>query len=134
MLHNPTDMQSARRLSTLAEHASGSTSVGKQVLGGLVIALGVVLIGASVAGFLGTYGFGAPLCACGMLLGLALFEAEVVLTVASSIVAATGLGLTFFAGPGLLRSGKRQGLSQELIDVKEGIEHYEAPLPYVSVM
>lgn len=126
-LANPTDMHTAKRLGDIAEHASGNASVGKQVLGGLLIALGVLLIGASIAGFVTTLGSSSVLSACGMTLGIGLLQTQVVLGVASTVAAASGIGLTFFAGPATIKSGQRQGLSQELIDIKEGVENYVSP-------
>lgn len=122
-LNNPNDMQAAKRLGDIAEYASGSPSVGKQVLGGILIALGVLLIGASVAGLVTTFGSSSALSAVGMALGLSLLQTQVVLGVTSTVAAATGIGLTFFTGPNTVKSGQRQGLSQRLIDVKEGVEH-----------
>ncbi|WP_115711184.1 hypothetical protein [Legionella sainthelensi] len=122
-LNNPNDLQAVKRLGDIAEFASGSPSVGKQVLGGLLIALGVLLIGASIAGLVTTFGSSSALSAVGITLGLSLLQTQVVLGVTSTIAAATGIGLTFFTGPNTLKSGQRQGLSQGLIDVKEDIEH-----------
>ncbi|CAM2745901.1 Uncharacterised protein [Legionella steigerwaltii] len=130
VLTNFTDKQVGKRLGDIAEYASGSNSVGKQVLGGLLIVLGILLIGASVAGFLATLGSSSLLSAWGISLGLALFEMELVCGIASSLAAATGIGLTFFAGPKAIESGTRKGLSQELMEIKEGIEHYGEPPPY----
>lgn len=123
VFNNPNDIQAAKRLGDIAEFASGSPSVGKQVLGGLLIALGVLLIGASVAGLVTTLGSSSALSAVGIALGLSLLQTQVVLGVTSTVVAATGIGLTFFTGPNTVKSGQRQGLSQGLIDVKEDIEH-----------
>ncbi|KTD05954.1 hypothetical protein Lgra_2731 [Legionella gratiana] len=128
-LAKPMDMQAAKRLGGIAEYASGSASVGKQVLGGLLIALGVLLVGASVAGFVASFGSSSALSAVGMALGLSLLQTQVVLGVTSSLAAASGIGLTFFVGPNTMKSGQRQGLSQELVDVKEGMEH-DASQPY----
>lgn len=122
-LNNPNDVQAIKRLGDIAECASGSPSVGKQVLGGLLIALGVLLIGASVAGMVTTFGSSSALSAVGIALGLSLLQTQVVLGVTSTVAAATGIGLTFFTGPNTVKSGQRQGLSQGLIDVKEDIEH-----------
>lgn len=125
-LANPQDMQTIKRLGDIAEYASGSPSVGKKVLGGLMIALGVLLIGASVAGLVTTFGSSSALSAVGVALGLSLLQTQVVLGVTSTVAAVSGIGLTFFAGPNALKSGQRHGLSQELVEVKEGLEHYDA--------
>lgn len=65
------------------------------MLGGLLIALGVLLIGASVAGLVTTFGSSSALSAVGIALGLSLLQTQVVLGVTSTIAAATGIGLTF---------------------------------------
>ena len=64
---------------------------------------------------------------------LSLLQTQITIAVGYSLVAATGIGLTFFAGPKIISTGMRQGLSQELIEVKEGIElGEELPPPYLS--
>ncbi|WP_131778874.1 hypothetical protein [Legionella bozemanae] len=131
---NPTDKQAASRLGDIAEYASGNNSVGKQVLGSLLIVFGALLISASVAGFIMTLGSSSVLSAWGFSLGLCLFETELVFGIASSLAAVTGIGLTFFAGPKAIESGARKGLSQELMDIKEGIENYEEPPPYAFAL
>lgn len=130
VLTNPADKQSAKRLGEIAEYASGNSSVGKQVLGGLLIVLGALLIGASVAGFITTCGSSSVLSAWGFSLGLSLLGTELVFGIASSLAAAAGVGLTFFAGPKAIKSGAREGLSQKLMDIKEEIENYDEPPPY----
>ncbi|KTD40016.1 hypothetical protein [Legionella parisiensis] len=130
VLVNPTDKQAAKRLGEIAEYASGNSSVGKQVLGGLLIVFGALLISASVVGFITTFGSSSVLSAWGFALGLSLFETEFVFGIASSLAAAAGISLTFFAGPRAMESGGRKGLSQELMDIKEGIENYDEPPPY----
>lgn len=127
---NPTDKQSAKRLGEIAECASGNNSVGKHVLGGLLIVFGALLISASVVGFITTFGSSSVLSAWGFALGLSLFETEFVFGIASSLAATAGIGLTFFAGPKAIESGARKGLSQELMDIKEGIESYDEPPSY----
>ncbi|WP_454782932.1 hypothetical protein [Legionella sp. WA2022007384] len=129
-LVNPTDKESATRLGAIAEHASGSTSIGKQVLGSLLIVFGALLICGSIAGFIATSGSSSILSAWGISLGLGILETELVFGIASTLAAATGIGLTFFAGPKAIESGSRKGLSQELIDIKDGIESYDGPPPY----
>ncbi|MCE0724765.1 MULTISPECIES: hypothetical protein [Legionella] len=129
-LAKPRDKQAARRLGDIAEYASGSTSVGKQVLGGLLIVCGTLLMSASIAVFITTFCSSSVLSAWGFALGLSLFEAELVFGITSSLAAATGIGLTFFAGPTAIESGARKGLSQELMDIKEGIENYGEPPAY----
>lgn len=130
VLVNPTDKQAAKRLGEIAEYASGNSSIGKQVLGGLLIVLGALLISASVIGFITTFGSSSVLSAWGFALGLSLFETEFAFGIASSLVAATGIGLTFFSGPKAIESGGRKGLSQELMDIKEGVENYDEPSSY----
>jgi hypothetical protein len=130
VFNKPTDKQAAKHLADIAESSSGHTSVGKQVLGGLVVVLGVLLIATSIAGFVASLGSSSILSAWGVALGLSLAQAEIACAVTSSVLAGTGLGLTFFAGPNVIKSGKRQGLSQELIEVKEDVEHYDGPPPY----
>ncbi len=134
VFHNPNDAQAAKRLGDIAEYASGNGSVGKQILGGLLIVLGVLLIGASIAGFVATLGSSSILSSWGFALGLGLFEAEIVLGVASTVAAVTGIGLTFFSGPNTIRANQRQGLSQELMDIKEEVENYDRPPAYGAMV
>ncbi|QMT61269.1 hypothetical protein [Legionella sp. PC997] len=129
-LVNPTDKQLAQRLGDIAAYTSGSNSTGKQVLGGLLIVLGALLICSSIAGFITTCGSSSVLSAWGFSLGLSLLETELAFGIASTLAAATGVGLTFFAGPKAIESGRRKGLSQELIEIKDGMESYDAPPPY----
>ncbi|MBI2786196.1 MAG: hypothetical protein HYX60_07810 [Legionella longbeachae] len=123
VFNNPNNQQAINSLAHIADFASGSTSVGNPVLGGLLSVLGVLLIGASMAGFLATFGSSSILSVWGATLGLSLLEAEIVCGVTSSLFAVSGLGLTFFAGP-TIESGQRQGLSRKLMDVKEEAENY----------
>ncbi|WP_392538904.1 hypothetical protein [Legionella sp. 227] len=131
---NPADQHAAKCLGDIAEYASGSNAVGKKVLGGLLIAAGCLLICASVAGFFTTFGSSSLLSAWGIALGLGLLETELVFGVASSLAAVTGIGLTFFAGPKAIESGARKGLALELKDIKEELEHYNAPPSYSGVV
>ncbi|WP_131795205.1 hypothetical protein [Fluoribacter gormanii] len=133
-LVNPTDKQLATRLGKIAEHASGNKSIGTEVLGGLLIVFGALLICSSIVGFITTFGSSSVLSAWGISLGLSLLETELVFGIASTLTAATGVGLTFFAGPKAIESGSRKGLSQELMDIKEGIESYGEPPPYSAVV
>ena len=48
--HNFVDDQTAKRLSDIAEYASGSPSIGKQVLGALLVVFGGLLIATCIAG------------------------------------------------------------------------------------
>ncbi|MGM9452615.1 hypothetical protein ACTAZI_04680 [Legionella bozemanae] len=131
---NPADKHAAKRLGEIAEYASGNSSVGKQVLGGLLIVFGALLISASVVSFITTFGSSSVLSAGGFALGLSLFETEFVFGIASSLAAAAGIGLTFFAGPKAMESGGRKGLSQKLMDIKEGIENYGEPPAYNAMV
>lgn len=134
VFNNPSNKQAAKHLADIAEHASGHFSVGKQVLGGLVVVLGAVLIAASVAGFVASFGSSSLLSAWGVALGMSLAQTGIACVVSSSVFAATGLGLTFFAGPNIIKSGKRQGLSQELIEISEEVDHHDRPLPSAPPM
>lgn len=109
--NNPADSQATKRLLDMAEYASGTGSLGKKVLGGLLVALGALLIVASIASFFATMGSSSLLSAGGVALGLTFIG----LTFATS--AAAGVGLTFW-GAQTIKSGMRQGLSKELVDIQ----------------
>ncbi|WP_126325030.1 hypothetical protein [Legionella cherrii] len=89
------DHKTVNRLGAIAEYASRNNSVGKHVLGSLLVVFGALLIGASIAGFITTFGSSSILSAWGFSLGLSLLETEFVLGLASSLTAITGIGLTF---------------------------------------
>ncbi|KTC82384.1 hypothetical protein Lche_0648 [Legionella cherrii] len=119
------DHKTVNRLGAIAEYASRNNSVGKHVLGSLLVVFGALLIGASIAGFITTFGSSSILSAWGFSLGLSLLETEFVLGLASSLTAITGIGLTFFAGPDAIKSGT--DFSQELIKINQGIEQGDEP-------
>lgn len=115
---HPEDKLTAQRLTTMAEHASGSPSVGKQVLGGLLVVLGVLTIAASITALAFTFGSSSILSAWGMALGLGLIQAQCVAGVSLSLTAVAGAGLTFWGGSAI-KAGTRQGISRELLDLTE---------------
>ena len=128
---HPKEVRTAKRLADIAECASGHPSVGKKVAGGLIIALGALLVGTSVAILVLTGGFGFSLSVWGVMLGVNVLKAGVILGVAVSSSALTGIG-SFFAGPQMIKSGMRQGLSQEIVDVKKELEKKGKKIPPCS--
>ena len=103
--NNPADMQAAKRLGAMAEYASGVPSIGKQVAGSLLIALGTVMM-MSIAGI-------PPLLP---------------LLVVTFGVLSIGIVMYGF-GCALLELSQRQGLSKGLVDIKKQAENHPEPEP-----
>lgn len=110
----PTNQEAAKHLFYLAEHATGNVSVTKQVLGGLLIAVGCMMIAASAGLFLSTMGSSSMLSIWGGTLGLNILQTQAAISTACSITTAIGTGLSFWGGR-TFSAGMRQGLSQALV-------------------
>lgn len=117
---NPQDLAAGQRLAKLTEVASGAPDRRKQVLGALAVVVGVLLIAASIAGFVMTFGGSSFASAFGVSLGLSLVSSQIALGIGSGVVSTVGLGMTFF-GEQKRESGLRQGLSKELNDIKDDV-------------
>jgi predicted phage tail protein len=112
---NPQDMVAAQRLRQLAETTSGHPVLSKKLAGALLVVLGFLLISASVAGLVVTFGGSSALSAGGISVGVALAGAG------CSLGAVTGIGVTFF-GKSKFVSGMRKGISKELVEIQHDVE------------
>lgn len=120
--HNPTDFQAAKYLGDMATHASGASSFGKKLAGSLLVVVGALLIGASIAALVATCGSSSLLSAWGVALGLSLLHTQVIAGIGFSLTAVAGAGLTFWGGS-IFKAGMRQGFSQKLVDVQEAVNN-----------
>ncbi|WED41804.1 hypothetical protein [Legionella cardiaca] len=98
------DSEVITHLNLLAEHASGSPSLGKKIGGVLLTIGGLALIVASIAGLCATFGGSIA----GITLGLTILQAS-----ALTLTAIGGSALTFF-GVKTVQNGMQRGLSKEL--------------------
>lgn len=114
-------------LSLLTEYASGAPSIGKQIGGALLAVIGLLLIAASVAALLLTFGSTSLFTAFGIALGLSLLQFEITAGVVFSLTAAASAGLTFF-GAKTITNGLQQGLSKEIQTVHDDFVHPERNL------
>lgn len=116
--NNPADMRAAKRLGDMAEYATGAASLSKKVLGSLLVVVGTLLIGVSIAAFVTSLGSSSLLSAWGLAIGFSLLQMQIAAGVAFSLTTAAGAGLTFWGGS-KINAGMRQGFSQELNEVQE---------------
>ncbi|WP_131783776.1 hypothetical protein [Legionella gresilensis] len=100
----------------LAQYASGAPSISKQVLGGIAVTIGVLLIVASIGCLVATCFSGSPICALGIGIGMTLLQTQITFGIVSSLSAIFSSGLSFF-GINKIKDGKRKGLSKELVDI-----------------
>lgn len=107
-----------RHLGVLAEHASGTASLGKKIGGALLMVAGIALVAASIVGLAATFGGSSFFSAAGIALGLSLLQFQVAFGTFFAATAIAGSGLTFFGGR-TFKEGKQQGLSKELVTLQE---------------
>lgn len=133
-LRTPYVKRVAERIGELAEVASGAPSLGKKVLGGFIVVLGILVIGGSLAGLAATCGGSSLLTAYGIGIGLSLIETQIGLAFGFSLTAVLGVGLTLF-GSHVVKAGVRQGVSKALKDVQGELdEHYNSKTEYESAL
>lgn len=114
--HDSSDSRATGRLFHMAEQATGASSLGKKLLGALMVVLGALMVTTSILAFASSLGSTSALSAWGCALGLNLIQTQVAaFTLSCSITAAVGTGLTFW-GSRTIGASARQGLSQHLID------------------
>lgn len=116
--HDPTHTVALTHLSHLTQHASGTSSVGKKVLGGLLVVLGLAVIGISIASFATTCGASSLLSAWGLSLGISLLNTQIGIGVGLYVTAAAGTGLTFW-GAKTIHASRPQGLAKELSAIQK---------------
>ncbi|KTC81339.1 hypothetical protein [Legionella brunensis] len=114
ILFQGSDPSLVDHLALLAEHASGSSSLGKKIGGALLVVAGLLLIAASVVGLVATFGSSAFLSAFGLALALSLLSTSTI----------AGTGLTFFGGR-TFKGGMQQGLSKELHNIHDDLQNPE---------
>jgi hypothetical protein len=111
------DTTSTQHLSVLANAASGSPSIGKKVAGALSALVGFLLLAASIACLVATFGGSSLASGFGAALGISLIQSQICLGVSASVTAVAGSSLGFWGGF-KFKEGTRQGLSQNLIDLQ----------------
>jgi hypothetical protein len=107
--NNPNDRKAKHHLSQLANVASGHPQIGKQIAGALLMIAGLLLIAASIALLVTTFGGSAPASAVGIGLGL-----KVTFAAGAALTATAAIGSTFFGVQKYKEGQQRQGLSQTL--------------------
>lgn len=115
LYNNPADVRAATRLGDMAEYATGAASLGKKLLGSLLVVLGLLLIAASIAILLSPVGACSVFSAWGLALGMDALVTEAV-SAAGLYVAGTGLSAW---GVFKFDTGRRHGFSKELHEVQE---------------
>ncbi|MDR3501084.1 MAG: hypothetical protein P4L79_00700 [Legionella sp.] len=119
--HDGSNSRAAGRLFHMAEQATGASSLGKKLLGALMVVLGAVMITTSVLAFASSLGSTSALSIWGSALGLNLIQTQVAaLSLSCSITAAVGTGLTFW-GSRTIGASTRQGLSQDLMETYDAV-------------
>ncbi|KTD20209.1 Uncharacterised protein [Legionella lansingensis] len=111
-------------LGTLADHASGTPSLGRKFVGTLLVIAGLLIIGASIAGLAATFGSSSFFSAYGVAFGLSLLQFEISFGALFTFSAIAGSSLTFF-GSNTFKSGMRQSLSLELTQIQEDCRSLE---------
>ena len=106
------NLRATERLLHMAEQAQGTYSLGKKLLGSLMVVIGVLMVITSALAFASSLGGASVFSAWGSVLGLHLIQTQVA---ALSLSAAAGTGLTFW-GSHTIAAGARQGLSQDLME------------------
>jgi hypothetical protein len=115
------DQAAIQHLGLLANAASGSSSTGKKIAGALFALVGVLLIAASIACLVATFGGSALASGFGAALGLSLIQSQICLGITASVTAVAGTSLSFWGGF-KFKDGMRQGLSKDIMDFKQEIE------------
>ncbi|MDI1352781.1 MAG: hypothetical protein PSV35_08485, partial [bacterium] len=120
LLIKPQDSVVINHLAILAASASGKPSLGQKVVGAILAVLGVLLMAASIAGLVFSLGSSSFLSAFGASLGFSLLASQISVGVIGSLATATSAGITLW-GCNHFKSGMRQGLSKELIEVQDEV-------------
>lgn len=125
--YDSSNLRATERLHHIAEQATGTSSVGKKLLGALMVVLGAMMVITSLAAFASSLGSTSALSAWGSAFGLHLIQTQVAaLTLSCTITAAVASGLTFW-GARTVNASARQGLSQDLMDTYDAALTHAGP-------
>jgi hypothetical protein len=121
VINHRQDSASIQHLGLLANAASGSPSIGKKVAGALTALVGFLLLTASIACLVATFGGSSLASGFGAALGISIIQSQICLGVSASVtaVAASGLGTW---GVFKYKEGMRQGLSQNITNFQMEME------------
>lgn len=104
-----------------------TSSLGKKIAGAILAIVGILLIAASIATLVATFGGSSLVSSVGIAFGISLLSSQIVLSTTAGVAAVAGAGLTFW-GINKFKEGQGRELSKAIYEVNEELTHL-SPTP-----